>query len=348
MEYWDGFDTSHWKTTDKAWMAERKQQWLEIEKLLYVLDKNKKARSIIKQYFLKGQLPDWKKLHDWSQGSTTRHLDLLLFLYLHPSRDDAVLRPLRDQFMDNPHARWDDRLIGFNTLWQIGLSEPASGSLRMFRIADLEKELPQVAASLPPAPEPYADCRRIEVHTDGQNERLFNLMWPDITQQTVRLPVTRDTYCYRALRYTLDYEDFPLMEHRFTLETLWIMSQWLVWPTPLNRGSSDMIFQYEQPMNLWYHHCAQEDVPEKPAQREFVMLAVYRIFHFDVDQEGPDSPRTRFVRRARALLTERSFSDSFRALIALARSGDVVVSEPWNNDAKVLVPAFYSNARGAC
>ena len=78
MEYWDGFDTSHWKTTDKAWMAERKQQWLEIEKLLYVLDKNKKARSIIKQYFLKGQLPDWKKLHDWSQGSTTRHLDLLL------------------------------------------------------------------------------------------------------------------------------------------------------------------------------------------------------------------------------------------------------------------------------
>ena len=49
MEYWDGFDTSHWKTSDKAWMAERKQQWLEIEKLLYVLDKNKKARSIIKQ-----------------------------------------------------------------------------------------------------------------------------------------------------------------------------------------------------------------------------------------------------------------------------------------------------------
>ena len=30
MEYWDGFDTSHWKTTDKAWMAERKQQWLEM------------------------------------------------------------------------------------------------------------------------------------------------------------------------------------------------------------------------------------------------------------------------------------------------------------------------------
>ena len=57
MEYWDGFDSSHWKTSDKAWMAERKHQWLEIEKLLYVLDKNKKARSIVKQYFLKASYP---------------------------------------------------------------------------------------------------------------------------------------------------------------------------------------------------------------------------------------------------------------------------------------------------
>ena len=81
--------------------------------------------------------------------------------------------------------------------------------------------------------------------------------------------------------------------------------------------------------------------------RELVMLAVYRIFHFDVDQEGPDSPRTRFVRRARALLAERSFSDSFQTLIAVARSGDVVVSEPWNNDAKVLAPEFYCSTRWA-
>ena len=38
---------------------------------------------------------------------------------------------------------------------------------------------------------------------------------------------------------------------------------------------------------------------------------------------------------------------SFQALIAAARSGEVVVSEPWNNDAKVLAPEFYGNARGA-
>lgn len=345
MDYWDGFDTSYWKTNDKAWMAERKQQWLEIEKLLYVLDKNKKAQSLIKQYFLKGQLPEWKKLHDWNQSSTTRHLDLMLFLYLHPSREEAVLRPLRDQFMNNPHALYSDRLIGFDSLWKIGLSESTSGGRRMFRLADLEKDLPNVAADLPAVPEPYSDCRWIEVHTDGMNEWLFNLMWPDLTQEVVRLPVTRDTYRSRAPRYTLDYEEFPPMGHRLDLETLWPVSQWLELTEPLNRGGSDMLFQYERPLDLWYLRCAKLEVPEKSTWRELVMLAVYRIFHFDVDQEGPDSPRTRFALRARAVLTERAFSDSFTALIAAARSGEVVVSDPWGQEAKVLAPAFYTSTR---
>lgn len=344
MDHWQDWNTSYWKTDDKAWMAERKRSWLEVEPLLYVLDKNKKARSIIKQYFLKGQLPDWKKLHDWNQNSTTRHLDLMLFLYLHPSRDDAVLRPLRDQFMDNPHAMYSDRLIGFSSLWNVGLNESASGGRRMFRLADLEKELPQVAATLPAVGGPFADCRWIEVHADGQNERLFNLMWPDLEQNTLRLPVTRDTYRSRAPRYTLDYEDFSLKEqHGFDLQTLWGISRWLTLPQPLNRGSSDMLFQYERPLELWYAHAVRRDVPEEAKWRELVAIAVFRIFHFDVAAEGPESPRTRFVMRARAMLEQRAFSDSFQALIAAVRSGEVVVSDPWGSDVKVVSPAFYAS-----
>jgi hypothetical protein len=106
-----------------------------------------------------------------------------------------------------------------------------------------------------------------------------------------------------------------------------------------------MLFQYERPLDLWYLRCAKLEVPEKSTWRELVMLAVYRIFHFDVDQEGPDSPRTRFALRARAVLTERAFSDSFTALIAAARSGEVVVSDPWGQEAKVLAPAFYTSTR---
>jgi hypothetical protein len=81
----ENFDTSHWKTADKSWMKEREKQWPEIEQMLYTLNMTKKGRGIVRRYFLKGSLPHWKKLHDWDRDSTVRHLNLLLFLYLHPS-----------------------------------------------------------------------------------------------------------------------------------------------------------------------------------------------------------------------------------------------------------------------
>ncbi|WP_431262617.1 hypothetical protein ACQ859_21145 [Roseateles chitinivorans] len=320
-------------------MAERKQQWVETDKLLLVLEKdNKKARGIIKRYFLKGILPDWKALHDWNQNSTTRHLDLLLFLYLHPSRDDAVLRPLRDQFLNNPHALPADRLMGFDHLWALGLTWASQGGQRMFRLSELEKELGQPCGDLPALPAPYEDCRWVEVHTEGQNERLFNLMWPDLNQRRVSLPVTRDTYRHRAPRFPVDQEEFDLPSE--SLATLWSMSRWLVRPATSSRGDSDMIFQYERPLELWYLHCSTKDAPKARADRELVLLALYRIFHFDREGEPENSPRNRFVQRTRALLTQREFSASFRALVDLSRSPDLVVTDPWGQDAKVEAPAF--------
>ncbi len=347
MGYFDGFDTSHWKTTDKAWMAERRLQWLEIEPLLYLLDKNKKARGIIKQYFLKGTLPEWEKLHDWNQSSTSRHLDLLLFLYLHPSRDDAVLRPLRELFMDNPHALPADRLMGFTELcWGMGFVLPALGGTHMFRQSELEKQIPQSVAQLAQAPEPYADCRLIVAHTHDSNERLFNLMWPeDATQHQVRLPVTRNTYFSKAPRYPVDFEEFPLLRRPLELDQLWTMSQWLASPKALAPGARDMLFQYERPLEVWYHFCAHEEVSNNAATRELLLIAVYRIFHFDQQGEGEDSPRTRFVARIKAMFEQREFSPSFQALLAVVRNSEAVVEDPWSDEAKVVSPELYTGTR---
>lgn len=331
---------------DKAWMAERRLKWLQIEQLLYVLDKNKKARAIIKQYFLKGTLPEWKKLHDWNRSSTSRHLDLMLFLYLHPSTDDAVLRPLRDMFMDNPDALPADRLIGFGSLCvTLGYILPSMGSTHMFLQSELEKELPQVVASLASAAAPYANCKVIEVHTQGNNERLFNLMWPDPTQQQVRLPVTRDTYYSRAPRYPVDFEEFALLRLPLDLHILWTISKWLVRATPLNAGSRDMLFQYERPLDTWYHQCAGQEVPDDRAMQELLLIAVYRIFHFDQQAEGEDSPRTRFVARIRAMFEQREFSPSFQALLAVVRNGEAVVEGLWSEEAKVVAPERYTGNR---
>lgn len=347
LGYFDGFDASHWKTTDKAWMAERTLQWQEIEPLLYLLDKNKKARAIIKRYFLKGTLPEWEKLHDWNRSSTTRHLDLMLFLYLHPCKDEAVLRPLRDMFMDNPHALPADRLMGFTELClHIGPVLPATGGTHMFQQSELEREIPQSMVHLAQAREPYADCKVIVAHTDDSNERLFNLMWPeDATQRHVRLPVTRNTYSFKAPRYPVDFEEFPLLPLPLDLDQLWTMSKWLASPKALAPGARDMLFQYERPLEVWYHFCAREEVSSKAAWRELLLIAVYRIFHFDQQAEGEDSPRTRFVARIKAIFEQREFSPSFQALLAVVRNGEAVVEDPWSNDAKVVSPELYTGIR---
>jgi hypothetical protein len=348
VDSFEGFDTSHWKTTDKAWTAERKLQWLQIEPLLYLLDKNKQARAIIQQYFLKGTLPQWQKLHDWGQNSRSRHLDLMLFLYLHPSKDDAVLRPLRDKFMDNPHALPADRLAGFSKLCLgTGYVTACSGGTHRFLQSELEKQIPQSVPYLAQAPEPRTDCKVIVAHTDDSNERLFNLMWPqDVTQHHVRLPVTRNTFFNRAPRYPVDFEEFPLLPRPLDLDQLWTISQWLASPTALAPGARDMLFQYERPLEVWYHYCAQEEVSHKAAWRELLLIAVYRIYHFPRQENDGDDPRVRFVTRIQALFAGREFSASFQALLKVVQDGEAVIEEAWTDDARVVSPAFYTGSGG--
>jgi hypothetical protein len=331
----ENFDTSHWKTADKSWMKEREKQWPEIEQMLYTLNMTKKGRGIVRRYFLKGSLPHWKKLHDWDRDSTVRHLNLLLFLYLHPSQDDTVLRPLRDQFMDHPQALPMDRLGGLTMLFSIGQGDATSGGTRRVSTSGLEKELPLAVSQLPDAPAPYADCKIVDIHTNGHNERLFNLMLPDLSQSTVQLPVTRDTYVCTAPRYfPWDHEELPLRSFRFELHDLWAMGQWLAFPATSSKGYNDMIFQYERPLDLWYHDVATQAAPEGNWLK-YMLIALYRIFQVDLGNEPAESPRARFARRIRAMLTDREFSESFRALVTLAKNNGIAVRDPWSYDAEV-------------
>ncbi|APE49271.1 hypothetical protein BO996_16195 [Delftia sp. HK171] len=66
-----------------------------------------------------------------------------------------------------------------------------------------------------------------------------------------------------------------------------------------------------------------------------MLIGLYRIFQFDLDNEPDESPRTRFVRRMRALLTERQFSESFQALVKLAKNDGIAVRHPWSDEPKL-------------
>lgn len=119
-------DTSYWRLDDKEWTAERKMKWIRIEKYYYYggTGKSKKGMNIIKRYYLKGELPDFKSLKEWD--NVERHLDLFSFLWLHPSRDREILTNLRNIYVNNPLIVEFDIRSGLNILYNSGCNIPTS------------------------------------------------------------------------------------------------------------------------------------------------------------------------------------------------------------------------------
>ncbi|MNZ51512.1 hypothetical protein D3C78_693280 [compost metagenome] len=317
-DIFDDFDTRYWQPKDKAWMAEREQQWREVEKLLYGLNKSKKAVGICKRYFFKGTLPDWYKLRTWEHYA--RHLDLMLFLYLHPCRDEAVLRPLCEGYQRSRRVLRSDIAQGFVSLWRVGFSSNAtSGGAALCSVEELEKSIPHLIEELELVrlgAEPTCEYRRLLIiHTQGNNELLFRLMCPDPAQN----PATN--------------------VHRYTLRDMGGWGRWLTLPRPLHAGAEDMLFQYDLPLETWYAQCGKNAASYQDAvsegYEEWLLVGLYRIYHFDQSTEG-DSRRTRFVRKVIRMLDEREFPAALKALWDEVKRDEVEVGDAWGLSPKVL------------
>ncbi|MCP4978504.1 MAG: hypothetical protein GY931_20355, partial [Maribacter sp.] len=103
-------DTSFWKTKDKVWKDERQSQWPAIERVVKG-NRRKTDVNVIKQYFLRGKMPKWESFRDWDD--MFRHLDLNMFLWLHPSSDLNVLKPLYKLYMESNLIHWRDVTLGY-------------------------------------------------------------------------------------------------------------------------------------------------------------------------------------------------------------------------------------------
>ncbi len=150
----EDFDTSHWLLDDRDWVAQRKQDWLRIETYFKgPAHKAKKAKTIIKRYFLKGDLPDFEVLKDWQ--SDERHLDIFCFLWLHPSWDGELLTKLRDDFVSDQNVIKEDILEGV-------------GNFRMYGT---------IMGSQSYSDDEIGDDNILQ--TDGHNELLFDILTSD-------------------------------------------------------------------------------------------------------------------------------------------------------------------------
>lgn len=288
-------DTSYWQIKDKQWMAERKAQWPVIEAMLKH-HKYAKGKTAVKQYFLKGKMPDFEMFADWE--SSTRHVDLFIFLWLHPSWDEAVLKPLRDAYMTSDEIIEED-LHGIERFLDC-----SSTIASIDYTGDTDKEMAHL------------------IYTGGYNEFLFKLMMGDLNQTDYPLVQKYDVFSTPSVYYLPKDELFSILT----------MSKWLCIKEmhPIN---NDMLYQYDLPLEWWYQSCTKDEEHfKKDAQeqtyRELIETALWRIFNFDVGKEGL-SPRTTFVLKIRKILDERPFIKEFETMWQRVKAGEITVLNPW-------------------
>lgn len=289
-------DTSYWRLDDKEWKSNRKNEWARIEPMLVTL-KTSKGRTAIKQYFLTGKMPDWDKFRQWDNYD--RHVDIFIFLWLHPSWDEALLRSLRDAYLACDLVMPDDIKSGFRIFLRWGI----------------------VMACQDYTGEPEEEMKHALL-TDGHNELLFKVLMGDLDRKEFLLEP--------ANTYPPYSEIFKLPQGQ--LESVNEMGRWLCIDKmlPINM---DMLLQYDQPLEWWYEGCTKDENyfvshAQEEAAREIFYKALYRIHHFDTDKEG-DSGRTRFVHKIRKIFDTREFIGVFSQMWGDVKAGKVEVDNPW-------------------
>jgi hypothetical protein len=287
-------NTSNWKTKDKGWVLERKAQWETIEPML-VGPKSGKGKTAIKQYFLKGKMPDWDKFRDWNNSE--RHLDLFMFVWLHPSWNENLLSQLRDAYISSDEIVLGDVSQGFGILLSWGTVRACQD------YTDRSDEWPH--------------C----LHTHGHNELLFKILMSNL-----------EKHCYELefLDRGLGREKRKLELPKSDLGAIFSMAKWLSIRKmlPIN---NDMLFQYDLPLEWWYQsvkNIENSNAFRFSSKKPYFEKALYRIHHFDTDKEG-DTCRTRFVQKMRKMLDEREFMPEFKQVWSDVKTGKVELEDPW-------------------
>lgn len=293
-------DTSFWLTKDKAWMQARKDKWPSIEVMLS--EKTKKALNIIKQYYLKGKMPNWQALKEWDNHY--RHLDLFCFLWLHPSNDEAILYSLYREYMTSELIQETDATTGYSLFKgsQIQTTTTRFKTMEGYRF-------------------PYLD---------GKGLTLFNVLYKDIDFAGVQMR-----------KQLKSVERFQREGQRHLTangyQDLFTFGKWLCLEVFLP-GHEEFLLQYDEPFEWWYLSCKNDaenffnDESQGYDTRKMIRYggykALYNIYHFDTKKEG-DTCRTRFALKIRKALDEREFSDDFKQMWLDIKAGKIDVEDPW-------------------
>lgn len=205
------FDSSHWKVRDKSWRDSRQKHWGKIEPMIKNI-KPSKAMPCIKQYFMKGKEPDWGKFREWNNPE--RHLDIFLYLWLHPSRDIGVLRELRESYLKSNVIVYEDVFQGVGNFVRWGV---------LMACQDYSGADPGEL--------------KLALETGGENELIFDVLFGDLVVQRCDLKTLNIWGEIVSKSYT-----FPSARAGYLCNA----AKWLSL-SHMDTINSDMLLQYEKP-----------------------------------------------------------------------------------------------------
>jgi hypothetical protein len=290
-------DTGYWQTKDERWVEERQAQWDAVEK---VISRNRRKGdvNVIKEYFLRGKMPNWKKYKDWDD--LFRHLDLDLFLLFHPSNDPQILKDLYKTYMESDLIHEGDVLGGYGALLD-----------NEFLRAPLSWE------SLDEYPFPYRGAKNIII---------FRILFGDVEyarDRILNLVGGQENFEKKAKHL------FEFLGYHHFLHMTDLLFQDLRSPLCLHN-----LYQYEDVLD-W---CLTTLTPNKekefleglktPQYLESFQRTLFCINNFDTEKEG-DNFRTHFIYKVRKILDGHPFVPEFKQMWEDIKAGKIKVKNPW-------------------
>ncbi len=294
----ESIDTSYWQTKDKHWVEEREAQWPAIERVVG-LNRRKADVNVIKQYFLRGKMPNWEKYKDWDD--LYRHLDLDLFLWLHPSNDPEVLKSLYKIYMESDLIHERDVTRGYGEL--------------------LDNEFLRATSSKKPIEE-YPNPFR-----GGKNIILFRVFFEDVEYAKDRVSSLvrgRQEDCEIKVNQIFEFLGYQ----HFLRMRLWLLQDI---KSPLCLYS---LYQYDDVLEWCLTTLTsnnEKEFLEGLHTREYLQefqKALYCLYHFDTEKEG-DTCRVRAIHKIRTILDGRTFVSEFKQLWEDTKAGKIDVKKPW-------------------
>lgn len=290
-------DTSYWLTKDKAWVVARKKQWPAIEKMLGNNIK-RSAVKVIESYFLRGKMPKWEKYCDDSYEGL-RHLHLSYFLWLHPSSDPEVLRPLYRCYMESNLIHPRDVILGYRTfISHEFISAISKKSLKAYEY-------------------PFMGEKNIII---------FRLLFEDIDYAKQCMFTLLggqegfDKYA-QGVFDSLGYVHIPFIKE-------WLL---LGSKSPLMLNS---LYQHDEVLDWCLTTFSKNREREFLDSLAFPINVLdfqkdlYCIYHFD-NEKNEDSCRSQALVKVRQLLDDNDFIPEFKQMWEGIKSGEIEVKNPW-------------------